>query len=210
MRISTPPVREASDEAQRGDGLAGAGGVLEPEPAGGARVLRRGVGGGLLLGLLGLVPVERLVVVGSSSSPSISTSPEGSSSTAVAAAVAVAVAAAACDLGGQRDQRARQRVDLVRGEHGAVGQLGLLVGRAGARGPSISEYSRRQSTDGSSRPASSSASAASSARRRAVPVRERGRGVLSFEHERLPRELFGARRSSPDTGGDQPGKCFQP
>ena len=50
------------DEAERGDGLAGAGGVLEPEAAGGAGVLDRGVGGGLLLGLLGRIPVERLLV----------------------------------------------------------------------------------------------------------------------------------------------------
>ena len=31
------------DEAERGDALAGAGGVLEPEPAGGVRILGRGL-----------------------------------------------------------------------------------------------------------------------------------------------------------------------
>ena len=49
-------------EAERGDRLAGAGGVLEPEAARRARVLLLGVGGGLLLGLLGRIPVERLLV----------------------------------------------------------------------------------------------------------------------------------------------------
>ena len=58
--------------------------------------------------------------------------------------------------------------------------------------PSISEYSRRHSTDGSSRPASISASAASSARRRAVPWASATAGVLALEHERLAREFLGA------------------
>ena len=49
-------------EAERGHGLAGPGGVLEPEAPAGARVLQDGVRGCLLLGLLGRVPVERLLV----------------------------------------------------------------------------------------------------------------------------------------------------
>ena len=62
VRISTPPVRDGVDEADRGDGLAGAGRVLEPEAALGAGVL-----GGLLDRLLVLVgrlllPVLRLLV----------------------------------------------------------------------------------------------------------------------------------------------------
>ena len=53
------------DEAHGRDGLAGAGGVLEPEAAGrvGVLGLGDGVGGRLLLELLGLVPVERLLVL---------------------------------------------------------------------------------------------------------------------------------------------------
>ena len=42
----------------------------------------------------------------------------------VAAAVAVAL-----DLGRERDERPGQRVDLVGGEDGPVGQVGLLLGR---------------------------------------------------------------------------------
>ena len=70
------------DEADRGDGLAGAGRVLEPEAALGAGVLGR-LGDLLLLLALRLVPVLRLLVGGEllvlGSSPSSSTS-SGSSS----------------------------------------------------------------------------------------------------------------------------------
>ena len=67
--------------------------------------------------------------------------------------------------------------------------------------PSISEYSRRHSTEGSSRPASISASASSSARRRAVPSASATARVLALVHERLARELLGAARSSSRTDG---------
>ena len=60
--------------------------------------------------------------------------------------------------------------------------------------PSISEYSRRHSTEGSSRPASISASASSSAARRAVPSASACAGVLALEHEGLTREFLGALR----------------
>ena len=50
------------DEADGGDGLAGAGGVLEPEAPPLAGILHVRLGGGALLGLLGRVPVERLLV----------------------------------------------------------------------------------------------------------------------------------------------------
>ncbi len=49
-------------EAESGHGLARSGGVLEPEAAVGARVLALGLDGSLLLGLLGRVPIERLLV----------------------------------------------------------------------------------------------------------------------------------------------------
>ena len=47
---------------------------------------------------------------------------------------ACAVAVLALGLRDQRGERARQRVDLVGGEHGAVGELRLVVRRAAARG----------------------------------------------------------------------------
>ena len=60
-----------------------------------------------------------------SSSPSISTSPVGSSSGGAARPLALF---ADLQLGRERDQRARQGVDLVGVEGGAVGQVRLLVG----------------------------------------------------------------------------------
>ncbi len=63
VRMRTPPVLRRLDEADRGDGLAGAGGVLEPEAAGGAGVLGRLLD--RLLVLLGRhLPVLRLLVGG--------------------------------------------------------------------------------------------------------------------------------------------------
>ena len=118
------------DEAERGDGLAGAGGVLEPEAARGSGVVLQGVGGGLLLGLLGLVPVERLLLVGELL-VALDLDLAGGQLLDLAGAarpLPLPLARRACDLGGERDQRARQRVDLVGGERGAVGELGLLVG----------------------------------------------------------------------------------
>src|SRR4051812_12868565 len=60
-----PAGPRAFHEAERGDGLAGPRRVLEPEAARGVGVVggARRLGGGLLLGGLGVVPVERLVVV---------------------------------------------------------------------------------------------------------------------------------------------------
>jgi hypothetical protein len=52
------------DEAHRGDRLAGAGGVLEPEPAGRARVVRRFGDLGFLLVVALVDPVLGLLVVG--------------------------------------------------------------------------------------------------------------------------------------------------
>ena len=75
VRIRTPPVREASTKPERGDGLAGAGRVLEPEASAGARVLGRlldASSSARLLPVLGLL-------VGSSSSSSSAPSPFASS-----------------------------------------------------------------------------------------------------------------------------------
>ncbi len=76
VRIRTPPVPGRLDEADRGDGLAGAGRVLEPEAALGAGVLGRLLDdllvllGGLFLPVLRLlVGRELLVLLVGSSSP---------------------------------------------------------------------------------------------------------------------------------------------
>ena len=50
------------DEAERGDRLAGAGGVLEPEAPRGPGILELRLGCRLLLGRLVRIPVERLLV----------------------------------------------------------------------------------------------------------------------------------------------------
>ena len=193
------------DEAERGDGLAGAGRVLEPEALGRVRVL--GLIGQRLVLLALLRPVPRLLVglglgaprsssslvlvdtprrprprprrprrpprapragpgrglvlvVSSSSSSSAlwssssSSSPSApaarahrprarargassgprisaeasSSGEAEAAARPLPFGARRLRRGQQRRQRARQRVDLVRREHGAVGELRLVLG----------------------------------------------------------------------------------
>ena len=134
-----PPVRERLYEAERGDGLAGAGGVLEPEAAGRPRVLRllgkllllvelaaavRRVFGvvpvcGLAVLVLVLVARRRLVLV------------------LVVGLLLVdvrevreqrgAVAVLSLGLGDQRRERPGERIHLVRREDSAVDQLGLLV-----------------------------------------------------------------------------------
>ena len=76
----------------------------------------------------------------------------------------------ALDLGDQRGQRARQRIDLVSGQHGAVDEVRLVLREQ----PLEAEHQRvllAPLDEGSSTPASISASAASTARRRAVPGR---------------------------------------
>src|SRR5204862_5576345 len=124
------------DEAERGHRLAGAGRVLEPEAAGGIRVLgllvdldvvvqlaaRVAVPGvGLLLLVLFLflavlfvlVPVLVLFLLG-----------KRLGDRAVGAG---AVARAALELGHERHHRARQRVYLVGVQDRAIGQLGLVL-----------------------------------------------------------------------------------
>ena len=165
------------DEAERGDRLAGAGGVLEPEALAGVRVL--GLLGELrrrrrpsrlvpVLRLVGLVLVLELLLAGDARRARA----RRSSSAIGAVAVAVAVA---LRLGEQRGQRARQRVDLVGGEHGAVDQRRLVL----AQQPLEAEQQRELPPPldrRARRPASISASAASSARAaRACRARARSR-----------------------------------
>ena len=114
------------DEAQRGHGLAGTGGVLEPEAAGRARVLEgRSAAASSSASSAGSQSSGSSSV---SSSPSISTSPEGSSSAATGRR-AVGARSARLQLRGERDQRAGEGVDLVRVQHRAVGQVRLVLGQ---------------------------------------------------------------------------------
>jgi hypothetical protein len=92
-------------------------------------------------------------------------------------------------LGGQGDERSGESVDLVSGEGGAVGQVRLLLGQQaleaedervvlapldrGLLAPRIELGQRGLECD-----------AARGA------LRERGRGVLPFEHERLAGKAF--------------------
>ena len=116
------------DEADRGDGLAGAGGVLEPEAPVGARVLGHLVADVLVL--LGLVPVlgllvglERVIVIGQSLA--VAARRRGAVAGGLGAPVRGAVGAAVLllELGDQRRQRSREGVHLVIVQLGAVGQV---------------------------------------------------------------------------------------
>ncbi len=66
--------------------------------------------------------------------------------------------------------------------------------------PSVSEYSRRHSTEGSSRPAASSAIAASSAARRTVPFARATVGSSPSSTRGSRANSSARRRSSPETG----------
>ena len=119
----------ALDEAERGDRLAGARRVLEPEALGGVGILRR-LGELLLLGgvaravvvpvlrLLRLVLVVELLLAGDA----------GRRERGRLLRDGAVGGRAVARLGEQRGQRAGERVDLVRGEDGAVDELGLVLG----------------------------------------------------------------------------------
>ena len=143
-----------------------------------------------------------------SSSPSISTSPEWQ--LLGRPALAVPAAAADLELGLERDQRARQGVDLVGGERRAVGEVRLLLRQQ----PLEAEHQRvaRAATRprARSRPASISASAASSAARRARSRRQAPGGVLSREHEGSRANSSARFSSSPETGEASARSFFQP
>ena len=121
-------------EAQRRHGLAGTGGVLEPEAAGRTRVLDGRVGGRLLLGLLGRIPVERLLV---GKLVALDLDLAGGQLRLGDRRAAVG-ALGHLQLGGERDQRSGEGVDLVGVQDGAVGQVRLLV----AQQPLEAEHER--------------------------------------------------------------------
>ena len=166
--MRTPPVREASTKPSAATVLPAPGGVLEPEAPGGVGV----VGLLLELSLLALVlPVLRLdvlglvlvevdvdvfVVVSPPAPASAARMPPSASarrrcrararSASARGPVAVPVGAP-LGLGEQGGQGARQRVDLVGGEHRAVDEVGLLLGEQPLEASS-SEKLRRHSIDG--------------------------------------------------------------
>ena len=127
------------------------------------------------------------------------------SAVAAVAAVepAVPVRGLSLGLGGQRDQRPRENVDLVGREHGAVGEVRLLLGEQALEPEQQRELAAPVGRrvlglrDGVElgerlieRPASGS------------PRRERDRGILPWVHEALAHELFRAR----DVGGSRNGR----
>ena len=134
VRKDQDPARPRGvDEAHGGNRLAGARGVLEPEPARRAGVL--GLLGKLLVlvnrVLLGVrIPVDGLVVLGDLLVALELLLARGELFDR-RLAVAVAVRAApltVLDLGEKRDQRAGQGIDLVGVQRGAVREMRLVLG----------------------------------------------------------------------------------
>ena len=214
VRISTPPVRQASTKPSAATVLPAPVACSNQKRRVGVRVLlRSGVGGGLLLGLLGRVPVERLLVVGEllvALDLDLAGRQLLDGLPFVGRCRCRCAAGGGLGLGGEGDQRARQRVDLVGGEHGAVDELGLVVGEHAlepedqrvlaapldrgllAAGLDLGEGGVERAAAGRA-------------------LGERVGGILALEHERLARKLFGApegRRRTPAL--ISAGKCFQP
>ncbi len=181
-------------EADRGHRLAGAGGVLEPEAAVGARVLVGSRRGRLVpIALLGLavgVPVQRLVLL---------------ADLVVALELELArrqlldrggrLGAVAVLLGlslylcGQRDQGARQRVDLVRRQRRAVNQMRLLLGQ-----DALESQDQRELAPPQDRGRLEAGIQLGQGGFQRAPAggarRQRHVGRLALEHERLTRKRF--------------------
>ena len=177
------------DEAQRRDGLARAGGVLEPEAPGGVGVLRR-LG---LLGVrvqLGVGPVQRLLVgLDLLGLGLLAGNRSGHQRHGLRRGTVGAVAVGrALHLGGERDQRARKRVDLMARQLGAVGQPRLVLGQHALepqqqRVLAPPGHRRLAGTLGQLRQRGVQRAAASRARF------QRLGGLLSLVHERFTGEL---------------------
>jgi hypothetical protein len=116
------------DEAERGDRLAGPRGVLEPEALARVGVLGRLAELLLVVARAGLVPVLRLLRLVLVIELLLARNADGRKHHLVVRDRPVrAPGAVALRLGVEGGQGARQRVDLVRGEHSAVGQRGLVL-----------------------------------------------------------------------------------
>ena len=188
------------DEAERGDGLAGAGGVLEPEAADGVRVLGRLGGGhlveagvvpvlGLLVGLVVVLLVGELELL-------LAGDRRGGERGRLGDGGRRAVHRRALGLGHERGERARERVDLVGGEDGAVHERGLLLGEDALE----AEQEREVAPPGHRRRGGAALDLAQREVERAAAGgagRERVGGVLAGMHEALRGESLGAR----DRGG---------
>jgi hypothetical protein len=215
------------DEADRGDGLAGAGGVLEPEAAVGARVLRRlldDVLVGILVPVLGLLLLSGLLVLDDLLVLDVLVLVEfhvfGVRSGSVlrgvvldlldgrGGAVAVPRPGVAVDplldVGDQRGEGAREGVHLVGGELGAVREVRRLLGEQALQAEQEREVAAPLDRGG--------LAALVDLRERSVerspPGSPRGEvlRLLALEQERLSGELpgsfdVGARRRLRRTGG---------
>src|SRR5918995_2103603 len=172
-------------EAQGGDRLARARGVLDPEAGRRARILVDGIRCRLFLSLLGGIPVERLLV---GQLVALDLHLAGVQLLQPGRSLAVA---ADQQLGLERDQRARQRVDLVSRQRRAVREMWLLLGQQPLQAqhqrelpPPLDRRLRAPRVELLQRRVERGAA-------RAV-VRQRGSGVLPFENEGLSREFLGA------------------
>ena len=182
-----PPVREASTKPSAATVLPAPVACSNQKRRAAPGVLLLGVGGGLLLGLLGRVPVERLLV-----GQLVALDLDLAGVELLGGGLAVAVPGAADqELGLERDQRAGEGIDLVSGERRAVHEMRLVLGEqplkpedqrvvappldGGLAAPLVDLLQRGVERDAA----------------RAV-LRERGGGVLSFEYERFTREFLGA------------------
>jgi hypothetical protein len=169
VRISTPPVREASTNPSAG-------------------IVDGGVGGGLLLRLLGGVPVERLLV---DFLVALDLDLGRGQLLHRAGAVARASVARGLHLGGERDQRSRQSVDLVGREGGAVDEVGLLLGQQ----PLEAEDQRIVAAPLHRGLAAARVDLRQRGVERGAPrraARQRDGGVLAVEHQGLLCEALGA------------------
>ena len=180
------------DEAERGDRLARAGGVLEPEALGRVGILGLLVELGVVVvvgvgapveRLLRLVLVRVLVVL-------LAGDADGRERDHVLGGDGAVAVAVALGLGEQGGQRARQRVDLVGAQHGAVDQPRLLL----AEQPLEAEQQRelappRHRRHGDARVELGDRGVEGDAARAAR--RECGRDVLALGEEGLARELRG-------------------
>ena len=203
-------MREGLDEAQRGDGLAGAGRVLEPEALVGVGILGRLVELAVLVVTLVLPVLGLLVVVlrvlgvvilgvlvgalmlgvlvgrlGGRWLGSLGGGRLGSLG-------GRGVTGVPLDVGEQRGQRARQRVDLVRGQDRPVDEARLLLGQQALE----TEQQPELAPPGDRGRLAPVSDLGQRGVQRTAPGRPRGHGLfdaLAVVDEALAREKFSAR-----------------
>jgi hypothetical protein len=189
------------DEADGCDRLAGAGGVLEPEAAVGPGVLRGllddvlvllalPVLGLLLLGGLFLVLEGLALAVGCRSVSGLRLGGGRGRGAAVAVPCRGAAVEPLLDVGDQRGERARERIDLMSRELGAVREVGLLLGEQ----PLEAEHEREVAPPLDRGRLATVVDLDQGRVEGPAAGRPRGQVLrgLALEQERLPRELAGA------------------